>query len=268
MSPDGYICEKCSAPSPDGLHLLELERGTRTLDADGNIVRLLEVRGVESPLLPSYTVLVGSAYDIGPSGVSFNKPVSLTLGYLVLDLPDNALALRMNYYDVLTGWTLVLTEERQVADIGSLTGVLNHLTVFALLADVPGFEVTDLSIDASRAEIWPFLTFAVRTGEEATVSVDVSNTGNHAAISTVRLEVNGETQASRSLILDSGQSAEVVFELSGNAPGLYIVVVEGLTGEFSQSLWINWWLILLVAGGVILLILIGFWGYRKTREIV
>ena len=268
MSRDGYICEKCSAPSPDGLHLLELERGTRTLDADGNIVRRLEVREVESPALPSYTVLVGSAYDFGPSPVSFNKLVSLTLGYVITDFPSNALALGMNYYDVLGNWTPVYTVDRQVAEIGSLTGELNHFTIFAILAEVPGFEVRHLSIDASRTPIWPFLTFAVRTGQEATVSVNVVNTGNHEAIRTVRLEVNGATEGTQAVTLDAGQSAELVFELEGNAPGKYVVVVEGLTGEFSNSLWINWWLILLVAGGVILVILIGFWGYRKTREIV
>ena len=268
MSRDGYICEKCSAPSPDGLHLLELERGTRTLDAEGDIVRRLEVREVESPVLPSYAVLVGSAYDFGPSPVSFNKTISLTLGYNVADLPDDALAVGMNYFHVLGGWTPVSTVDRQVAEIGSLTGELNHFTIFAVFAEIPGFEVSHLSIESSRSPIWSFLTFAVRTGEDATVSVDVANTGNHEVIRTVRLEVNGATEGTQAVTLDAGQSAQVVFELEGNAPGQYVVVVEGLSGEFSNFLWINWWLVLLLAGAVILVILLGFWGYRKTREIV
>ncbi|MGB2853179.1 MAG: hypothetical protein WBC55_01895, partial [Dehalococcoidia bacterium] len=170
------------------------------------------------------------------------------------------------YYGSEATWTEIDdVETTQVADIGSLTGFFNHLTIFATLAEVPevpGFEVSNLSVAPSRREIWSFLTFAVVTGEEAIVSVDVANIGNHEASHTVSLEVNDETKANHDVGLTPGQSKEVVFVLSDNESGRNVVVVEDLTGEFTHSLWINWALIIGLGAALVAIIVLAFFGVR------
>ncbi|MGB2853180.1 MAG: hypothetical protein WBC55_01900, partial [Dehalococcoidia bacterium] len=170
------------------------------------------------------------------------------------------------YYGSEATWTEIDdVETTQVADIGSLTGFFNHLTIFATLAEVaevPRFEVNNLSVAPSRREIWPFLNFAVVTGEEAVVSVDVANVGNHEASHTVSLEVNDETKANHDGGLTPGQSKEVVFVLSDNEPGRNVVVVEDLTGEFTHSLWINWALIIGLGSALLIIIVLAFFGVR------
>ena len=265
MTYDGRLCGNCYAANPAGNHLFEIDFFTRVLDSKGDPVNLIDITEVHSPPLPPYTVYVGDAYDFAPSGVTFDKQVRLTLGYNVDDLPADALRVLMAYYGSEEVWTELETESTQVADIGTLTGFFNHLTIFATLAEVPEvprFEVSNLSVAPSRREIWPFLNFAVVTGEEAVVSVDVANVGNHEASHTVILEVNGETTDTQDAYLTPGHSEEVAFVLSDNEPGRNVVVVEDLTGEFTHSLWINWALIIGLGAALLIIIVLAFFGVR------
>jgi hypothetical protein len=267
MTRSGVLCADCDAPSPDEMHLLEIEEGTMILDSEGEVVNLIEITEAETLLLPNSTVIVGSAYDFIPSGITFDRPVTLTLGYNVSDLPEDTLALSMAYYSSEDGWTELETESSQVAEIGTLTGTTEHFTVFAILAELPSFEVSNLSITPSEREIWDFPAFAVRTGEEAVIAVDVTNTGNHEASYTVSLLVNGEIMDSQELTLAPGQTEGVTFTISGIEPGDYQIVVGGLSDEFTSSLRINWLLIGAILGALflIVLLLVGWW-YRNREK--
>ena len=79
ISGDGRLLSSLEAPSPDGAHLFEMEDGTRTLDDEGEVVTLIEIREIETPSLPGNTVVVGKAYDFTPSGDTFDRPTSITL---------------------------------------------------------------------------------------------------------------------------------------------------------------------------------------------
>jgi len=266
MKRSGHICDDLDAPSPDEMHWLELDSGTRTVDSEGEVVTLIEIRGVEAPSLPPHTVLVGNAYDFGPSNITFSQPVMLTLGYNVGELPEDTLAVVMAYYSTEGTWTELETESSQVAEIGSLTGTTDHFTVFAMFAAVPSFEVSDLSIVPSHSETWAFPTFVVRTGEEALITINVANTGNREATYTATLEVDGVVRATQDLTLAPGQSKLVVFTISGNEPGRYLVVVDGLSGELTSSLWINWWLIGIIIAALLLTGFFTAWSYRRRGK--
>ena len=267
MTRSGILCDDCVAPSPDEMHLLEIEENIKVLDSEGKVVTLIEITEATPPSLPASTVIVGSAYNFSPSGITFSKPVNLTLGYNVGDLPEDMLAISMGYYSSEDGWTELETKSSQVAEVGSLTGTMDHFSVFAILADLPSFELSDLSITPSRTEIWDFLTFAVRTGEEAVITVDVVNTGNHEASYTVSLEVNGEIKATQEIIkLAPGLSETVKFTISGNEQGQYEIVVSDLSGELTSSLWVNWWLIGDILAVVAVIVLLAAWWYRKRGK--
>ncbi|GAI30752.1 unnamed protein product, partial [marine sediment metagenome] len=60
----------------------------------------------------------------------------------------------------------------------------------------------------------------------------------------VELKINGETVDSKEVTLGAGQSQRVSFTLSGMDYGRYEVEVAGLSGEFTASRIINWWLII------------------------
>jgi len=265
---DGVLCRDCYAHNPDELHLLFIESGTRVLDSQGNPVRLIEIAPADAPELPLNTVLVRQAYDFQPSGTTFDKQASLTLGYHLDDLPEDAERVLMAYHSAGATWNEIETKSTQVADIGTLTGTVGHFTVFATLAEVPAFEVSNLSVTPSRTKIGSFLTFAVRTGEQVEVSVDVANAGKHQAGAPVVLEMNGNKQGNHDVYLSPGESEQVVYTLAGNAPGRHVVAVEGLTGEFTTSLWINWALIIGLSAtlaAVILLAVFGIRWYRRTH---
>ena len=266
ITDDGRLMVDLDAPSPDGLHLLELDNGTKTVDSEGGVVTLIVIREIEAPPLPANTVLVGSAYDFGPSNITFSQPVRLTLSYNVTELPEDTLAVVMSYYGTEGAWVEMETESSQVAEIGSLTGITNHFTVFALFAEVTNFEVSDLSIDPSQREIWAFPTFLVRTGEEAFISINVSNNANREASYTATLWVDGEIRATREVTLTPGESKLVVFTVSGIEPGRHIIAVDGLSAEFTSSVWINWWLVGIIIAALVLIVLFTVWSYRRRGK--
>ena len=52
VSSNGTLLNPLEAPSPDGLHLLQIEKGTRVLDDEGKVVTLITVIEAEIPELP------------------------------------------------------------------------------------------------------------------------------------------------------------------------------------------------------------------------
>jgi len=266
VTPDSILCRDCNAYSPDDLHLLFIEEHTQVLDENGDPLKLIVIRKTNAPNLPLYAVLVSEAFDFTPSGTTFSKLAHLTLGHAMEDVPDDAARLLLAYFGEDGTWHPVTTDDTQLAGITALTGELGHFTVFATIAEVPGFEVSNLSVTPSRTEIWPFLTFAVRTGQNAEVSVDVANVGEHEADCPVILEYHGEVAANHNMSLAPGEKEQVVFHLTDATTGRHFVEVAGLTGEFTHSLWINWALIIGLGAGMVIVALLAFFGIRWLRR--
>jgi len=279
MSSAGRLLNPLEAPSPDGMHLLEMAKGTKTVDDQGKIVKLIEIREAEAPSLTANTVIVGNAYDFQPSDITFSQPIRLTLGYD--NLPEDVASIALAYYTATTGWTELKPEGGVVAGEGKLTAPVDHFTIFAILAELTppppppsspppapaAFEVDNLQITPSQSRTWEPVTFVVKTGEEVTISAYVTNYGGQEGKYTAILKVNGVTQATKEIILGSGQDQQISFTLAENEPGLYTVEIGGLSGEFVTSVWANWWLM----GGILAgLILIGwlawYYGYYRRRQ--
>jgi hypothetical protein len=280
MSIFGRLLGPLEAPSPDGMHLLEMAKGTKTVDENGKIVKLIEIRETEASSLTANTVIVGNAYDFEPSNITFDQPIRLTLGYD--NLPDDVASITLAYYTDTTGWEELKPEGGVVAGEGTLTAPVEHFTIFAILAEITppppppesppppapaAFKVDSLQITPSQSRIWEPVTFVMKTGEEVAVSAYVTNYGGQEGKYTAILKVNGATQATKEIILGSGQGQQIGFTLAEDEPGLYTVDIGGLSGEFVISMWTNWWLI----GGIIAaLILIGwlawYYGYYRRRQ--
>jgi uncharacterized repeat protein (TIGR01451 family) len=291
---DGRPIKRMEAYSPDGASLLEIEADTQATDnATGNIITLLEIRETETPMLPENTVLVGKAYEFKPSGTVFDRPVKLTLGYDVNELPDRLVSVGAAYYTTENGWTYLETEAASVAELGKLTAPVNHFTVFAVLATVypeppppeptppekpkpepepeplpavpAQFTLSNLSITTTVTRVFENFSYIVRTGEEATITVDVTNQGGLSGSYVAILIINGAERESKEITLAPGQTQTVSFTITGNEPGDYNVVIGDLTGDFLNKVWINWWLIA-GSAGVLIIIGWGVWYFIKKKR--
>jgi uncharacterized repeat protein (TIGR01451 family) len=285
---DGRPASNMAAPSPDGLHLLEIEALTGA-SVNANTVTLIEIREAQAPQLPENTELVGKAYEFKPSGTVFDKPIKLTLGYNVNELPEGVISVGAAYYTSQDGWTYLDTESTSVAELGKLTAAVNHFTVFAVLATVPApqpeptpeptptptptpapaqFNLSNLTITTSVSRIWEKLTYVIRTGEEAVITADITNGGGQTGAYTAVLIINGTERERKEITLEPGQTGTVSFTVTGNDEGTYTVLIGSLTGDFLSDLWINWWLIVATIAVLILIAWLVWYiiQRRKRRE--
>ena len=161
-------------------------------------------------------------------------------------------------------YEIVQTDDSQTAELGFLTGQAGSFSIYAILADIPAFEVSELSIAPSRHEVWGFPTFTAREGEEALITADVTNTGNYEATYTANLQVNGETVDSQTITLAPDQTGQVEFTISDIETGDYDIVLGDQSTTFESFFWINWLLIGIIIAVLILLALLV--GRRYTKK--
>jgi hypothetical protein len=128
------------------------------------------------------------------------------------------------------------------------------------------FRLSNLSIVSSVVKTFKSLTYLIRTGQEATISVDLTNIGGQAGSYPVILMVNGVERERQEVTLGPGQTQTVTFTLGPNEPGSYTIQIGDLNGSFVSELWVNWWLFVGTAG---LFALLG-WGiwffYRRIKR--
>jgi uncharacterized repeat protein (TIGR01451 family) len=275
---DGRPTNDMAAPDPDGIHLLEIKALTGAV-ALGNTVTRIEIREVASPELPENTQLIGKAYEFKPSMTVFDKPVRLTLGYNVNELPEGVTSVGVAFYNPVVGWTYLEAEATSVAELGKLTAPVNHFTIFAILAEVPAsepepepkpepeptpepepelpepasFGLSNLTITLSEYRVFEQLTYYLRTGAEATITAEITNSGGQTGNYRAVLILNGLEQQGITVTLEPGQTQTVVFDIVAPQTGTYTVAIGELTGEFVSELWVNWWLIAGSGAAVILL---------------
>jgi len=257
----GVLMETIEAISPDRALILLLPEGTRVLGNSGNPLDLIEVNPVTLPEPPPDKLVIGTGYDLQPPCI-FHPPIKLILHYdpqaLTDDISDEDLVTA--YFDQdHQEWIVMPTVVDTEAD--TATASLSHSSIFAILAEsptlaespgvveVPPFSagIYNLSVNPSQVTMWGLLPFAVRTGQEVTVTADVVNSGYREGSYSIILKLNGHTRATQEMALGPIQSEQVVFVLSDIQPGHYTVALNGLSGEFTSSWWINWWLV----GGIV-----------------
>ena len=132
------------------------------------------------------------------------------------------------------------------------------------------FEVKELAarFTFTNLQISPL---EVRAGDEATISVDVSNTGTAPGNYTAELKINGTTVDSQVVTLDNGNSTTLQFVHVEEEPGTYIVSVQGLSITYevlerSGTIWyILGGILLLAAAGVGYLFTAGGWTVEMAK---
>jgi hypothetical protein len=269
---NGKLAVDLLGPSPDSSDNLFLERGTHAPVVDGRTYYLIVVRELEEipPVPENYQAIV--VLNITPTDAEFNKDIFLTMGLNQTQLPANTLNLTMAYYDDVNGLWETLDYEaggpNGVAEI-TLSVPINHFSIYGVLAELgptpqpAHFVPSGLSIMPSVEKISAFVT---KTGDTVTITASVANDGGQEDSYTVVLKLNGQTVDTKTITLAAGQSQQVTFIRSGLDYGQYDVEVAGLSGEFTVSQTLTWWLIILIIIAIGLIIWGVVWGLRRRRK--
>jgi PKD repeat protein len=257
-------------PSPDLSHNLFLGRGTHAPTVDEFVYYLIVVRQLEDiPPVPEDTEAI-VVFRITPIGAEFDRDIFLTLGLDESQLPENALNVTIAYYDDVNGIWVKLESEaggpNGPAEL-TLSAPINHFSIFGVLAELAPtppahFVVSGLNIEPGVEKIWEPIPFVTKIGESVTITANVVNDGWQDGTFTTALKFNGQALETKSVTVGAGQSKEVSFTRSGLANGQYDVEVAGLSGEFTTSQTINWWLIIGIIVGLGLIV----WGVIRTRR--
>jgi hypothetical protein len=261
-------------PSPDGGHSLSLERGTHAPTVGERTYYLIVIRELqEIPAPPENTVAL-VAFNITPASAEFDKDILLTVGLDGLELSENALNVTLAYYDDVDGVWVPLDSEaggppNSVAEL-SLSAPINHFSIYGVLAQLAStptpppahFIPSGLSIVPGVEKT----AFVTKTGESVTVTANVANDGWQAGTFTAVLKLNGQTVDTKTVNVGAAQTKQVKFTPSGLDYGNYEVEVAGLTGEFTASRTITWWLVIVIIAAVGLIIWGVVWSRRRKSK--
>jgi len=259
-------------PSPDGSHNLLLERGTHAPTVYEKTYYLIVIRELEEIPAPPENTVALVAFNITPPGAGFDRDIFLTLGLDELQLPENALNVTMAYYDDVNDvWVFLETELGEPNGVAELTlsAPINHFSIFGVLAELAPTPTPPAHFVASGLNIVTSVektTFVTKTGESVTITANVANDGWQEGTYTVELKLNGETVDTKMVTVGAGQSKPVSFTRAGLDYGQYEVEVAGLSGEFTTSRTITWWLILVIIAAIGLIIWGVVWGRRRRRR--
>jgi hypothetical protein len=156
----------------------------------------------------------------------------------------------------------------------TLSAPINHFSIYGVLVELAPtpttlpahFVASGLNIERSVARIWEPVTFVTKIGESVTITANIANDGGQSGTYTVELKLNGKTVDTKTVTLGAGQSQQVSFTRSGLDYGQYEVNVAGLSGTFTASRTITWWLIVVLIAAIGLIIWGVAWGRRRRRK--
>ncbi len=290
---DSRCVQDYESEDPSGRQFLDLKQGTQvTHERDGQFFgsppRWVRMRiSGNPPPLPSGLVALSHVYDITGytetgepvSMVLFDRRVGMDLVYDPDDLPEDTIGIGIAYWNPATGqWQMLPQSTGRIAGVGTATADVTHFSKFAVLAHVPpepavgapptvtpkpaSFRAEGLTISPAREHFWDFFRFLTRVGRAATVVVTIINAGETAGSYTADLMVNGELVTARQVGVAAGEHQKLEFVLDGLQEGVHRVEVGGLTGSFTTSMEVNWWLIALLA----VLILAALYGALRWRR--
>lgn len=250
---NGRLLETVDITSKDGGINICITKGTLCLDKEGKRLKeLLIAREEEAPPPPANTTLIGQTHDLSPNGATFDPYLKLTLAYEEEDIPEGAREekLYIAYYN--TGWVPLGSIIDAVGN--KVSADLTHFTIFTIMAQLPPppppaeFVLSNLNITPTEVE----------TGEEVTISVEVTNIGGREGRHTVSLRVNQVLEQTKQITLVPGQTEVVTFTVTKDKPGSYTVEVNGLTKGFTMVApsWLSkcWWITMAVLVAIGLLI--------------
>ncbi|MDO8491373.1 MAG: HD domain-containing phosphohydrolase, partial [Dehalococcoidia bacterium] len=232
---------------------LQLDVDTKIALSNGQPPEQIEVKIAETgfpsgdgKVIVSPVYQISAGYDAGGNyrEVSFDRPVTMTLRYDPAAVSQDGTLVHIAYFEgnpnqPEADWVRLDYPPGYVPEAGRVSGVLRHLSLFAVMAEpapyppppatVPpqaapaNFEVRNLTVSPAQA----------KPGESISINCEVINTGGQSGEFTLRINIPGLLQTSQLITLEAGQTQAVSLTLPPGNPGTYQVDIGGTKSTFT-----------------------------------
>ncbi|TRZ52027.1 MAG: hypothetical protein D4S01_03645, partial [Dehalococcoidia bacterium] len=212
---NGIFTHRVTILSADRLAQLTLNKGTQGLTGDRFPLSEISIIPMEEPPYdpPEGTIIIGTVYDIGPDGATFDPPIFLTFSYNESLIPPGAAEADLVpvMWDEETGGWVALEFWIVDPETNTITGLIRHFTPFTILAYIHpvAFATSDMLIIPTE----------VNTGETVNIIILVTNTSGQPGIYEVTLNINDVAEASSKVTIAAGDSALVSFSTTKDTAG-------------------------------------------------
>lgn len=225
LDQQGLLTRDTTAKSYDELCQLTLNAGTKALSRTGDsLSSILMVESRASLTPPSNAEFTGLVYDLRPDGATFDPPITLTITYELDDIPEGVGEenLVIANWDG-TNWINLEGPFTRDLENNTISAPISHFTEFTIIAYTQPAVFTTSSLTPSPA--------VIETGQDMTISVTVTNTGDLASSYELTLEIDNKVIATEEITLAGHASEKVNFPIIADyAPGSYMININGLSG--------------------------------------
>jgi hypothetical protein len=225
ITASGRFIEDFTAESTDGKVEVSIPKNTIGKNRVGQTLQNITIKEKAAPSAPpANSEIIGQVYDLGPSGATFDPPISLTFTYQESLIPAEAAEENLVIATWEDGKWLELENSTVDPDSNTITAPVSHFTVFTIMAHTApaAFEIS--AFDISPAVIYP--------GESVTISATITNTGELAGTHKVTLMINEGVTAIEEVSLAGHESQQLNFTLKPQNAGSYTVNVNELSATF------------------------------------
>ncbi|MBI4283225.1 MAG: hypothetical protein HY663_02005, partial [Chloroflexi bacterium] len=223
----GEFSSAVTAKSEDAKVKLTIAQGIIGKTSSGSpLSRISIVPMVKPPAPPADSRIVGSTYDLGPDGATFNPPVTLTLSYDPAEFPEGVNQQNL----VIAMWLESTGQWVRVAGgtvdplTRTITAPVSHFTAFAVIVGTRPATFITSGLTISPPE--------VDSGGNVTISTLVTNVGDLTGSYGVILKIDNLTVATKYVTLAGNTSQTVTFTATKSVAGNYAVSVDGQSGRF------------------------------------
>jgi len=225
---EGVFTESVTAASEDVKCWITINGGTIGKTAEGEpLTEITIVPMAEPPAPPAASNVVCLTYDIGPDGATFEPPALLNIIYDESLIPEGVAEenLVIALWDEDAGEWVPLPNCTVNPDTNTITVEISHFAAFTVMAytSPAAFAASNLAIAPAEVGI----------GEEVTVSVLITNSGDLTSSYEAVLKIDGAEVAREEVTLIGSASETVTFTTTRDAAGTYAVSVDGLSGTFT-----------------------------------
>ncbi len=226
ISPTGVLSEDVTIESSDQLLQLTVVESTTALTKWGTPITGIIIAEMEDPPAPpADAAAIGLTYYLGPDGATFDQPVAITFSYVELQIPAGVAeeSLYIAMWDEEADEWVKLDSVVNIEN-NTITVEVNHFTIFTIIVSTrpAAFKISDFTITPSEVDI----------GEEVTISVGITNTGDFKGSYQVALKIDNVAIATRTITLTGQASRKITFTTIQDAAGSYTVNVNDLSGTF------------------------------------
>jgi hypothetical protein len=230
INQDGAVNADIEAISFNMQARLFIPKGTRARDKIGNPLTAIRMFDLFAPNpAQAGTTIIGTVYEFGPQGATFDPPITLTIQYDDRNLPAGITEdmFCVANWDETTS-TYVPIDFQIDKDANKTMAKVGHFSIYTILA-IPGaaeFVLSDLQVTPPTAY----------TGDNIEVTVTVANTGDASGDYTCTLMIDGAAFATQTVTLEAGAKTTVQFSVPADIEGMYDISIGSLSGSYSVNL--------------------------------